>query len=188
MKLLDIIKLADPEQCEALDSYVYAHVPSFLEVWRRHPLRKHHGSYVSLSEAFWLYRFATDLRPALCVESGTHHGFSAWFLHEAISGRLLTYDPTCSPICKDVLPRWEHRREDFRLCQESPTMVFFDDHQTKDARLQQSRERRIRHVLFHDVDSWFTFAYPVFQFPKLRQEPFNQRELSGHRNLTYIGL
>ncbi len=209
MDLLQIVELADPELTAAVLAYSARHVPAFLQLARSHPLQVHRPGYVSLSEAFWLWRLAAELRPALVVESGTMDGYSAWWLRQGTDParcHLHTYDPAGCPRI-NCGPNWNHTtRHDFPCAeiavdlQDSPlTLAFFDDHQDQGARLDQAVAAGIRHVVFHDT-------YPgrranpslwergvgrfsdcrVFQFPALTEPAvFRRPELAGHRWLTY---
>lgn len=210
MRIQDIVKLGHREQLLELRYTVKIYTTEFLRLHERHPLPNHHSSYVSLSEAFWLWRMAADLKPDIMAESGTFHGYSAWWLRKGSPSSLFrTHDPARSPH-DDVLPGltgvWAHIAQDFAAYwsmdnwSEFDGFVFFDDHIDQGLRLKQAVERGFKHILFHDVypdtsatkpESLWSKGIPytarVLQFPVIL-EPlvFAEAARSEHSWLTYI--
>lgn len=202
-------ELQDPEQIEALEEYQCQYISPFLELLVKHDLPNHHRCYISLSEAFWLYRLAVDLNPSMIIESGTFHGYSAWWLHKALNRpeqMLVTCDPQL-PKLKFGTNQWQHFCSDFREFRSgdpdfpyADSLAFFDDHVDQSQRLQQALKLRIPHMLFHDVYPSTSGAHEslwrcgiregmieVHQFPRIREpEIFRRPEHSCHSWLTYV--
>jgi hypothetical protein len=204
MKLPEIIELAEPDYSPALAGYIKEWLFSFLSLDKAHPLPEHHPGYISLSEAFWLYRLAKDIAPASAVESGTMHGYSAWWIAQALpdNGKLVSYDPTCNPIVR-LTQNWRHVRGEFETSSERFDFAFFDDHVHQGRRLTQAAFKCIKHLVFHDVVPkhtsgpgnllWHLGNCPegtiFWQPPVLRApEPFLKTEACQHRWLTYLRL
>lgn len=68
MNLLQISLLAEPELSVEVGRCVREHLNRFLILRELHPLGvRHHWEWVSLSEAFWLWRLANDLAPTVAA-------------------------------------------------------------------------------------------------------------------------
>ncbi len=211
MKIQDIVKIEHHRQVDEFEKVVKANVERFLDLHKRHPLPNHHPSYVSLSEAFWLWRLAEDLNPGISVESGTFHGYSAWWLDQGMSnGDLTTFDTECCPH-EDVTVelskggRWQHRLIDFSLWDAivfNEALIFFDDHIDQRQRLDQAVEKGFKHIIFHDCYSYTGATKPeplwnrgigrpayVIQFPVIRQPAqFSEPANAMHSWLTYVQI
>lgn len=213
VKLHEIFELGHREQVEEIDQYVRRNVIEFLKLSLYHPLQKHHSSYVSLSEAFWLWSICRDLMPKFVVESGTHHGYSAWWLMrgrdaQVVDGKtvkLITIDPdqsqVRSEVARELSVNWEHQTLDFseQCFQGAQGLVFFDDHVDQGKRLREAADKGFRHLLFHDVypgagahqSLWSCGVGDalVHQFEVIRSlVEFTEPSRSGHSWLTYVRL
>lgn len=207
MNLQEVIILPQWEQLEPLEWLVKSRMDEFLALHAKHPLPNHHPSYISLSEAFWLWNIVKDLDPSFVVESGSHHGYSAWWLRQALrcSRWLYTFDPNGLPGNWEPAYWAHYSTTDFAAWQtvdySNSAFAFFDDHVDQPERLQQASKKGFRDVCFHDVypqansahvSLWRTglpehaicMQFPILRSPDVFREP--ARSMSAW--LTWVRL
>lgn len=211
MDLYEIITtLQDPGLAQALEDFVAQYLPEFKQVLEAHPLQAPGGGCISIAEAFWSYYLVQALQPKVIIESGSLEGFSLYFLLRAApQAEAHAFDPYYSP---KAVGEFQYHDCDwieytFDNLPGQHTFVFFDDHIHAGMRMQQAKERGVRHLLFHDnylkaehcLQSHMTLRYwgvkdlASFQyiFPRLRCDPIftsTQNNPQNYRWLTYVEL
>ncbi len=187
MNLYEIINIPhDPELIQALDEFVGLNLPEFKQVLNDHPIKIPWGGAFSTTEAFWAYFLVQALQPGIVIESGSYEGYSIYYLLQAApNAEAHSFDPYNEP--KEV---GDFQYHDYDWIEHifdrslENAFVFFDDHIHQGNRLQQAKERGIRHTLFHDNFSSLAHDHvPLrfcgieglarfqFIFPRLRCDP-----------------
>lgn len=119
--------------------------------------------------AFTLYNYLKDIQPDFVVEVGVWKGFSTWIIENACPGaKILCLDPITNfqdprALNFDFIGEVYKSRsavytaEDFSCIDFSSlpvskekSVVFFDDHNNKLARLRQAHAAGFRHIIYDD--------------------------------------
>ena len=132
--------------------------------------------------AFALFYFLRKIRPTVVVEVGVWKGFSTWIIEKAVpNAQIFCYDPMyflfnmldrkkVGPIYRS--PNAKYSGEDFScidvdfLRSAEKPLVFFDDHQTKLARLFQAKAAGVSHIIFDDNSSVEPFSHRTLEHEK----------------------
>jgi hypothetical protein len=166
--IADLVELMpSPEQAARQHRYVARHLPGFLVASAGFPIAADAGS-ISLAEAFWLHRVASELRPSTIVDSGSATGWTAFVLASgAPAARILCFDPYRTP--DDLPPTAEYRSGDWTKSSSLPadTLAFFDDHVNQRLRIIQARRAGLTNVIFHDVYPTLTHSTVSLRFADL---------------------
>ena len=209
MNLLEIItQLMPPEQDVALEAFIGERTNLFKALLVLHPVKNRRSSICN-SDAFWLYWLVSAIKPAVAIESGSHFGFSTYFIFKAGTPdmQFFSFDPNHATIPFGFLH--QHLKSDWserlpamtEICRDKVALAFFDDHIDHELRLRQAAEAGIKHLIFHD--NYLTLRHshtPIrfvnlmglvdfcFEFPPLLAHHDPIFAGSMRRWLTYVRL
>ncbi len=205
MILHDIITTQqDPELGSSLRAFVADKLAEFKAVVKRHDGSALGG--ISNAEVFWLYFLIKAIRPTQIIESGTFHGYSLYFIVEAVDWpcRIISFD-----LDLQHTPRYngveycEHDWMEYTdgLQAGDGTLVFFDDHIDHDRRLAEAVVQGQQHIVFHDNylrtdqshrsvrfcdlrDAWFCYTFPAIYSDPVFTD--TEKNAQTYRWLTYM--